>query len=165
MQSQNDQEGRDEGKSVEAVVDDGGVAKDTIAGNGGGGLKASALTTVGNGWECDRKEVLNLEILRSRLSPDFTNIKGGGGGGGREEDEEEKKKETKIVTSRFTDTDLIRHLRARDQDVVAAEKLFRKMVAWRRTHHMDSIVNEWEPPVITQIAFPGFLLKGAGLFL
>ena len=119
---------------------------------------------VGHGWECTVAEVHNLELLRSRLSNDFTANAGEVQGMEDENDkkgnEVRKNKKKKVFTARFNDTDLVRHLRARDQDVDAAEALFRSMVAWREKHSMNTIIKEWEPPLVFQRGFPGFLLKG-----
>ena len=57
-------------------------------------------------------------------------------------------------------TEVVRFLRARPNDVKAAEKMFRNMMEWRQQNNVDTILQDYTPPSELINKYPGAVLKG-----
>ncbi|CAN7985270.1 unnamed protein product, partial [Ixodes hexagonus] len=60
-----------------------------------------------------------------------------------------------IWKDEFTDSYLLRWLRAREFDGVKAEKLLRENLAWRRQNGVDSLIETYKPPDVLTRYLPG----------
>ena len=56
--------------------------------------------------------------------------------------------------------EVVRFLRARPGDVTAAEKMFRKMIQWRKDNDVESILETYTPPQVLLDLYPGAMLDG-----
>ncbi|CAN7985274.1 unnamed protein product [Ixodes hexagonus] len=60
-----------------------------------------------------------------------------------------------ISSEEFTDSLLLRWLRARDFDVNKSEKLLRDNFIWRKQNKVDSMIETYENPEVLRLYFPG----------
>ena len=58
---------------------------------------------------------------------------------------------------------IIRFLKAHPGHVDASERMFRKMITWRREQEVDTILNDYEPPQLLRDSIPGAILEGRDL--
>jgi len=78
----------------------------------------------------------------------------------RQEFDDLKQRVSDIDHWKNTPDVLVRFLRARPDDVPAAEEMFRTSIQWRIDNSVDTILEEYDPPRHLKEYFPGAILRG-----